>query len=281
MLCQHSAATTLFTKGGRDFLRCRGCGLVWVDPLPTAEELSGYYEGAYGTGSYARFADAVETRRLIAEHRLQLIRPWVQSGPWLDVGCAAGDFIAAAEQAGRSVEGIDASAEAVERARARGLNVRHAGVETFRPEQRYQTVSAFDLIEHLLDPRAFIAGLVDWLSPGGVLILTLPDVRSIYPRLLMGRHWFYYVPEEHFFYFDRNTISRLLESFGFTVLQLSRATKPLSPRYAAAMLDLFNPILGRLSRALVSLLPDTLAERPWKIPIGELLVIAEVRDDER
>jgi len=273
-LCQHGSASTLFAKGGKDFLRCRACGLVWVDPLPTPEELSRYYEEAYGAGSYASFLDAVEIRRLIAEHRLGLIRPWTRSGPWLDVGCAAGDFIAAAERAGSPVEGIDASAEAVERARARGLNVRRAGVETFRPESRYQTVSAFDLIEHLLDPRAFISGLADWLAPGGILVMTLPDVRSIYPRLLMGRHWFYYVPEEHFFYFDRNTISRLLESFGFTILHLSRATKPLTPRYATATLELFNPVLGRLSRRLVSLLPDALAARPWKIPVGEMLVIA-------
>ena len=39
--------------------------------------------------------------------------------------------------------------------------------------------------------------------------LTLPDVGSIYPRLLMGRRWFYYLPSDHLYYFDRRTITRL------------------------------------------------------------------------
>ncbi len=109
----------------------------------------------------------MEARQLIAQHRLELIRPWTRNGPWLDVGCAAGDFIAAAEEVDIAVEGIDASREAVERARSRGLTVHLANAETFQPERAYQTITAFDVIEHLRDPRAFTEGLAGWLSPGG------------------------------------------------------------------------------------------------------------------
>jgi hypothetical protein len=44
------------------------------------------------------------------------------------------------------------------------------------------------------------------------------------------------------------------------------------------MLEVFNPLLGRVSRSLVSLLPESLATRPWNIPIGELLVVAQLSD---
>ena len=88
------------------------------------------------------------------------------SARWLDVGCATGDFVEAAVAAGASAEGIDAARGAVDAARARGLVVHQARVEDFHPELPYTVITAFDLIEYLLDPRAFVRRLFGWLAPG-------------------------------------------------------------------------------------------------------------------
>lgn len=274
ILCGGRATRRLFAKGGRDFLECGVCGLVRVDPMPTPEDRARHYAVSYREGNYATFAEADEIRRLISEHRFEVLRPLCRSGHWLDVGCATGSFIEVARAAGNEAEGIDISPEAVAKARAQGLAARCASVEAFEPECRYQTITAFDLIEHLLDPRTFVARLREWLVPDGVLALALPDVRSIYPRLLMRRHWFYYWPDDHLFYFDARTIRRLLSEEGLGVERIARATKPLTLRYTAAALTMFNPILGRVARAAVAAVPRRLAERPLRLYLGEMLVIA-------
>jgi len=273
-LCGGDQSRLRFAKQGRDFLECSRCGLVWIDPLPTPAEVETRYRTAYSTGEYASFASAQGTRDLISEHRLEAIRDRARPGRWLDVGCATGSFVAAAVAEGHAAEGLDISREAVEIARENGLVAHHGRVEDFEPTQPYDTITAFDVLEHAIDPRAFVKRLHGWLVPGGNLILSLPDVGSIYPRLLMGRHWFYYWPDEHLFYFDRKTIRRLLEEEGFEVKRITRAHKPLSPAYAARNLEAFNAGLGRVARGLVGLLPAALRERPLRLYVGEMLVVA-------
>jgi 2-polyprenyl-3-methyl-5-hydroxy-6-metoxy-1,4-benzoquinol methylase len=274
LLCGESVRKKLFIKGGKTFVRCSHCGLVWLEPLPTAADIAGYYARAYAEGIYAPFAGAEEIRRIIAEHRLEIVRPLARPGRWLDVGCSTGHFVEAAAQAGIEAEGIDASPRAVELARARGLKAFHAQGEDFQPPNQYDTITAFDVIEHTRDPGAFLSGLRRWIDPGGTLILTLPDVASIYPRLLMRRHWFYYAPNDHLFYFTPRTIAQLLVRHGFSVRRITRAYKPLTLDYIVSQLPHFNPTLGRVVRLATRALPRRLTARRWRFYVGEMMAIA-------
>jgi cyclopropane fatty-acyl-phospholipid synthase-like methyltransferase len=242
--------------------------------MPTQSELSDYYASAYAGGRYTHFASAGDVRSLIASHRAQRVSELVSPGHWLDIGCSTGDFVAAALEAGARGEGIDISGPAVEQARARGLVAHHSGVEDFEPAEPFDAITAFDVVEHLLDPRDFLTRVCEWLRPGATLVLTTPDVSSLYPRLLMGRHWFYYWPDEHLFYFEPSTISCLLTEVGFVDVSVTRAHKPLTLRYSAQNLQAFNPLLGRLATRLVAVLPDGLAGRTFHISVGEMMAVA-------
>src|SRR5690606_31338601 len=145
---------------------------------------------------------ADDIRRLIAEHRLKRVRGVARRGRWLDVGCSTGHFVEAAAREGIEAQGIDVSPGAVEQARARGIAAEVARVEDFSPSGRFDAITAFDVIEHSRHPGEFVDRLREWIAPGGSLVLTLPDVSSVYPRFLMGKHWFYYAPNDHLHYFD-------------------------------------------------------------------------------
>ena len=272
-LCGGTDSRALFVKGGKTFVRCLGCGLEWLDPMPTSAEIDAYYEWAYREGIYAPYAEADDIRRLIAEHRFATLRPMARPGRWLDVGCATGHFLEAAGRAGMAAEGLDVSPGAVAQARARGVTAHRARVEEFEPDRPYDCITAFDVIEHLLDPRGFLDRLRSWLVPGGTLVLTLPDVSSIYPRLIMRRHWFYYLPSDHLYYFDPRTIARLLRERGFAVQRVMRAYKPLTIAYIVPQLRIFNPLLGRLAGLVTKAFPGRLTSRPWRCYIGEMMAV--------
>ena len=274
MLCGARSARRLFEQQGRDFVRCGDCGLEWVHPMPTAAELAEYYEHSYAEGAYAVFAEAQQERRTVARYRLRVIAPFAREGRWLDVGASSGDFVEAASER-HDAEGLELSATAVREARARGLRVHQGAVEDFAPESPYATVTAFDVLEHLREPRAFLRLLRGWLAPGGRIVLTLPDVSSFYARWLMRRHWFYYAATAHLFYYSPRTVRRLLAEEGFRVVAVRRAYKPLTPRYAAANLRVFNAGLGRVATAATAWLPDAVASRPIPMYVGEMMVVAE------
>lgn len=275
ILCDGQSTTHLFEKGGKGFVRCDQCGLVRLDPLPTVGEIAAYYEAAYDGGFYSSFVEADEIRRLIAEHRLGRVRGVARRGRWLDVGCSTGHFVEAAAREGVEAQGIDVSPGAVKMARERGLQAEVARVEDFDPDGTFEAITAFDVIEHARDPGAFVDRLREWIAPGGALVLTLPDVSSVYPRWLMGKHWFYYAPNDHLFYFDPKTIRALLHRHGFHVQAVERAFKPLTLGYVVAQLERFNPLLGGPARLASRVAGKSLLAKPWQMYVGEMWVVAE------
>lgn len=272
-VCGGSQTELLFRKGGWDFLRCGACGLVSISPLPTLAEIEAHHDTSYAEGGYATFASAGGIRRAIAESRLAAVRPLAPAGAWLDVGASTGAFVAAASSAGIEAEGLEISSVAVEQARAQGLNVHQGAVEDFRPERSYAVITAFDVVEHLGEPRDFVRRIGEWLMPGGVLAITVPNIASFAARIL-GRSWFYYAPPDHVHYFDPVTIELLLKESALTGVKISPAYKPLTIDYAAEQLGHFTPALAPLVRGLGRILPRRLADHPWPIPVGEIFVTA-------
>ena len=278
-ICDGRQSEFVFAKGGFDFLRCGACGLVSISPIPSLAEIEAHHDQSYAEGGYATFAGADSIRRTIAESRLAAVKGLAPQGPWLDVGASTGAFVAAAAAAGQQAEGLEISTVAVEHARAQGLDVHQGAVEDFQPERGYALITAFDVVEHLAEPRAFVQRLGEWLLPGGALAITVPSIRSMAARIL-GRSWFYYAPPDHVHYFDPDTIRRLLEGSALKDVEVRPAFKPLTIDYAAEQLGHFTPALAPLARGIGRILPGRLARYPWPIPVGEIFVTArrELRD---
>lgn len=96
-----------------------------------------------------------------------------------DVGCGAGLIAEPLARLGAAVTAIDAAAENIAAARAhaegQGLAVdyRVGGVEAL--EGRFDLVTCLEVVEHVADVDAFLAGLAGALAPGGLLILSTPN----------------------------------------------------------------------------------------------------------
>lgn len=111
----------------------------------------------------------------------------------LDVGCGAGLLCEPLARLGAAVTGIDAAAENIEAAQAHavqsGLTIdyRAGGVEDLGEDlgaASFDLVTSLEVIEHVSDPAAFIAGLVGALAEGGLMVLSTPN-RTALSRLAM------------------------------------------------------------------------------------------------
>lgn len=107
----------------------------------------------------------------------------------LDVGCGAGLLAEPLARMGAKVTGLDAAPENVGAARAHaaamGLDMEYVagGIEDL-PGRRFDLVTSMEVIEHVSNPAAFVAGLADALAPGGLMILSTPN-RTALSRLAM------------------------------------------------------------------------------------------------
>ena len=98
----------------------------------------------------------------------------------LDIGCGAGLLAEPLARLGAAVTGIDAAPEnivvAAQHAQASGLAIdyRAGSLPAIRGE-RFDLVTSLEVIEHVTDPRVFVAGLAAALAPGGLMILSTPN----------------------------------------------------------------------------------------------------------
>jgi SAM-dependent methyltransferase len=238
------------TPGSWSIAQCaaQGCGLLWLDPMPIAEDLHQAYASYYThieQGSRTSFLDplfADAKRGYVANRygyeatmwqRLLGLLPWLYPGRtseldfsvmWLragargrllDVGAGSGWLVEHMSALGWEAEGLDFDARAVEQARARGLVMRLGGL----PEQRlaagsYDAVTMSHSIEHVHDPVGWLAEARRVLRPVGRLAVATPNARSFLHRRF-GRHWFPLEPPRHLHIFTRAALESALRKAGF------------------------------------------------------------------
>ncbi|MES2986517.1 MAG: bifunctional 2-polyprenyl-6-hydroxyphenol methylase/3-demethylubiquinol 3-O-methyltransferase UbiG [Pseudomonadota bacterium] len=98
----------------------------------------------------------------------------------VDVGCGAGLLTEPLARLGAAMTGVDAAAENVGAARAHaaagGIDVDYVagGIEDVAG-RTFDLVVSMEVIEHVSDPAAFVAGLAGALAPGGLMILSTPN----------------------------------------------------------------------------------------------------------
>ena len=242
-------------------VECRRCGLVYVTPRLPPEALHEMYQDEYWSSERARefgYAGYLGgARNYLRTYRLrrQVItarRP--EPGSVLDVGCAAGFFLATMAELGWRTTGLEISARMVAYATGElGLpDVRRGDLLSVDlPPRAFDVVTLWDVIEHLEDPRAHLARAREALADDGLLVLETQNVASAFARLL-GRKWQHYKHEEHLFHFDPRSLGRLLEGAGFRVEHLTgrRGGKYVSFDFLVERVGRLHPVLTTLASPL-------------------------------
>ena len=105
----------------------------------------------------------------------------------LDVGCGGGLLAEPLARLGAKVTAIDAAPELIaiarEHALGQGLEIDYRAAAVEEVAGQFDLITSLEVIEHVADPRAFVAALARRLAPGGLLILSTPN-RTSWSRLL-------------------------------------------------------------------------------------------------
>jgi 2-polyprenyl-3-methyl-5-hydroxy-6-metoxy-1,4-benzoquinol methylase len=242
-LCGSKDPATVLESSRLDgpLVRCRQCGLHYVGERRS--NLAFGSDSAAATTERIRDAnrdlkglDLDEERRLAvlnAKTRLDLIRKYRSSGKLLEVGCARGDFLRVARDY-FAAAGVEPNEELARDAAV--FAPVHQGVIEACPYTDNDVAASFHVIEHTDSPRRFIEAMAMRIRPGGLIVIETPNIHSVPFRLLKSR-WRQFIPE-HYFFFDEQTMRKLLEGAGFKVERIARIGKFASPAL----------ILNRLAR---------------------------------
>ena len=220
LVCKGGRIYYLFSTGGHRVVRCYDCGLVFLNPQPSDDELARIYNANYflGSDSEAGRRAASEIKQATARLYLLEIRRYhgLGSGRLIEVGCGEGDFLVLAEADGWQVTGVEYSPDACKKARQR---LKHGDVLCGELQPAGLAAEQFDLcvisdvLEHVRCPLDFLQEIHRVLKPGGTLFVATPSIDSWSARFLRQK-WMEF-KTEHLIYFDRQTLQTALFKSGF------------------------------------------------------------------
>ncbi len=215
----------------------------------------GYYDKVYRRGRGVQW--------FWHHHRLRLVESKLPADcrRLLDLGCGPGTFLGNLARPVESALGIDLAEPQIAYAREHyarpGIEFRVADVRSAALEGQFDAAVSIEVIEHLPpdEVHGFLKDAYSALRPGGHLILSTPNVRSLWPLL----EWIVSVVgpvdyrEQHLGLFSRKSLSEAVAKAGFepiaaeTFFVAAPFLAPLGRRFAGGVLDLerrFLPALG-------------------------------------
>jgi SAM-dependent methyltransferase len=270
-------------------MRCRGCGLIYLNPRPTLSEVERIYPPTYHAFEFSedQFGFVYKVRRrLEARRALFYCRDLGSSARIIDVGCGDGFHLGLLRDFGKpgwQLEGVDSSARAVEAASRSGLTV-HQGIvqQLDLPCNAYDKAFLIQTIEHVDDPSGVLRAVHSLLRPGGSLTIVTDNTDSPDFKLFKGRHWGGYHFPRHWNLFNPRTLGALAAKTGFEVASLKTIVSPVNWVYSVrnTLVDMNAPqwLVNRFSlKSTVSLSAFTLFDSLHQMLNRGALLHAELR----
>lgn len=266
-------------KNGRSVLLCKQCSAEFLFPQLNDEALQQLYsESYYAAWGLADDADNQATRQMklatFGRH-LNLLAHLGKQGSLLDVGCATGYLLEAAQARGWAPYGVEYAAwSAVIAQKKFGNKAIFNGTleQCSFPEKFFDAMVMSDLIEHVRSPEETLSKAWSLLKNEGLLLIVTPDTAAS-SHHLMGKRWTHYKPE-HFFYFNRRSFQYLADTGGWEIVHYAKAAKALNVDYFHTQFNVYKHwLLTPLVNALHALLPQKTGQRNFFLSIGEMVLV--------
>jgi SAM-dependent methyltransferase len=200
-----------------DIVQCRQCSMVYNNPQPEPAELLNIYKNVKDP----LYLEEVQARECTFKRSLDQVHRFTKPpGKILDVGCFTGTFMKVAAAEGWEVEGVELSSWAAGIARKAGIGTiyEHPLEQLSLPKNRFDVITLWDVIEHVVQPVDMLKAAGSLLKPGGILAFSTHMVDSMAARLLGKRYPFFM--ELHLVHFSRSTAVRMLNEQGYELLDI-------------------------------------------------------------
>ncbi|MFH1664872.1 MAG: class I SAM-dependent methyltransferase [Candidatus Omnitrophota bacterium] len=204
---------------------CSSCGMYYANLRLAEGELKNYYtqDAGYSKTSYAD----VETYRYRAQEisspKIDFVSELIKAPGrrWLDIGSGIGDVVYNLRSRGFHARGLELSEESIRFSKEMfGVDLENKGISDVLKEEgpgSFDVVSYFGVLEHMADPLKQVGYASELLSPGGLLVLEVPNAGSF---SVIGDSFFtdsvvrQMTPFLHIMLFSQRSLTVLADKFG-------------------------------------------------------------------
>lgn len=216
----------------RTFRRCGNCGMIYIsfssqkETEYTKEYFSEEYKKQYGKTYLEDFSSIKKNgiRRIFEINSALSVKEKTKPAI-LDIGCAYGPFLSAADDDGWMPFGLDVSEDAVSYVQNTLLfPAAKASFPDFDSEKefgisKFDAVSMWFVIEHFKDLKSVLEKVSQILKKGGVFAFSTPSAEGVSAKM-NTEEFFEKSPKDHYSLWEPSTAGRILKRFGFKVVKI-------------------------------------------------------------
>lgn len=211
-------------------VRCLNCGLMRTTPRPTPDTIGFYYPEDYGPYEVTKIKTDNKLEGVLKNFLRPIIKrifnfnttplPNMLPGRLLEIGCASGAFLHEMAGHGWNVQGIEFSENAAKRATKLGYSVHTGQLETAPPpDEPFDLIVGWMVLEHLHDPVGGLRKLREWVKPGAMLVLSVPNAGALEFRIFKDK-WYALQLPTHLWHFTPSTLERTLNLAGWKLKKI-------------------------------------------------------------
>lgn len=244
-LCNLDDTENLCKDRRFNLVRCRRCGLVYINPRPTRDELNRMYNVTSHSCcamDHAGYMDLAYLHELKARKSLRIIKKHKKEGRILDIGCAAGFFLNQARKRGFKTHGVEMSRDLCYFAQKDFKLDVFCGtlIEASYPSEYFDVVTMFDVLSHLPTPVEELKEVNRILRKGGLLVVETGNKGELDATAVKKWKGVWGSPS-HLYHFGGSTLQRLFGMTGFDCIETDRSSVILSSIMEAFVKRLIGP----------------------------------------
>lgn len=208
-------------------VKCRRCGLIYLNPRPNKEEIKRYYPPWYHSRAHIKVTDITKTKiwgipwREAMEKKAEPILRYKKMGTILDIGCGDGSLLKFLKELGWQTYGVELQDSSSLYAReVLGLDVFSGRLEEANyPEESFDIITLLHVLEHLPDPSGTLKKACLLLRKDGFLLIEVPNFRSFEAKIFRSK-WVGISAPLHLYHFTPQNLWMMLKSHGFIPVEL-------------------------------------------------------------
>lgn len=222
--CEFDSHTYYAHENGFTLVKCLGCGLLYVTPRPSDEEIAqahkyGVHKGDSRLEVTGQF-DIVKVKNYLSVlgnlFGTKLTR---EKKTWLDIGCGHGEFITALQNFSQNnvlAKGIEPNVNKQKTARERGLDVSYFDLNTHNTQ--YDFISLLNVYSHLPNPKTTLINWKHLLKQGGELLLETGDTANLDSK----DHLRPFNLPDHLSFASEKVVVNILKKAGFEITAIKK-----------------------------------------------------------
>jgi 2-polyprenyl-3-methyl-5-hydroxy-6-metoxy-1,4-benzoquinol methylase len=203
--------------------QCPTCLLAITTPRPDTEKLGFYYLSDEYISHSGKSSNGIDilyklARAFALRQKEKLIKKYIIPSTLLDMGCGTGEFLHTTQKNGWTIEGVEPSEIARQKAEHLTGKKLFSSLEEVN-QATYNVITAWHVLEHVPDVNQTLQKLKSLLTQNGIVFIAVPNYQSP-DSMYYKNHWAGYDVPRHLWHFSKKSMQLILKRNSLELLEI-------------------------------------------------------------